>query len=160
MKESGVHAVKVEGGAEVKDSVLRIFKCWRSRDGAFGFNATVHLQVWNIHGACQRRRSQETLWTMPCCFKSVAFGIVLEKFPLRCTRKFPKLCPFQPLVLARVRKADGQSAGMKDMLGITKNLKTRFLGRYADLDSVVTDAVKRYIKDVKAKDFPNKEEMY
>jgi 3-methyl-2-oxobutanoate hydroxymethyltransferase len=49
---------------------------------------------------------------------------------------------------------------MQDMLGITKEFKPRFLRRYADLDSVVTDAVKRYITDVKAKDFPNKDEMY
>ena len=92
--------------------------------------------------------------------ESGCFGIVLEKIPAALAAKVSKALTIPTIGIGAGSDADGQVLVMQDMLGITKEFQPRFLRRYADLDTVVTDAVKRYIKDVKAKDFPNKDEMY
>ena len=88
------------------------------------------------------------------------FAIVLEKIPAALAKKVSKAVPVPTIGIGAGPDADGQVLVMQDMLGITKEFKPRFLRRYADLDTEVTKAVKHYVADVKARDFPNEEEKY
>jgi 3-methyl-2-oxobutanoate hydroxymethyltransferase len=161
MKESGAHAVKVEGGAEVKDSVLRILSAGVPVMGHLGLTpqSIYKFGTYTVRAKedAEANKLMEDAMLLQECG---CFGIVLEKIPATLAAKVSKALTIPTIGIGAGPDADGQVLVMQDMLGITKEFQPRFLRRYADLDSVVTDAVKRYIKDVKAKDFPNKEEMY
>jgi 3-methyl-2-oxobutanoate hydroxymethyltransferase len=88
------------------------------------------------------------------------FGIVLEKIPAALAKKVSQSIHIPTIGIGAGPDTDGQVLVMQDMLGITKEFKPRFLRRYADLDAEVTKAVKHYVSDVKAKDFPNEDEKY
>ena len=88
------------------------------------------------------------------------FGIVLEKIPAELAKKVSKAIQIPTIGIGAGPDTDGQVLVMQDMLGINKDFKHRFLRRYADLHTTATSAITKYISDVKAKDFPNKEEMY
>ena len=92
--------------------------------------------------------------------KSVAASIVLEKIPADLAKKVAEEVSIPIIGIGAGHHVDGQVLVMQDMLGITKEFKPRFLRRYADLYTIITDAVSHYIEDVKAKDFPNEEEQY
>jgi 3-methyl-2-oxobutanoate hydroxymethyltransferase len=161
MKESGAHAVKVEGGAEVKDSVLRILSAGVPVMGHLGLTpqSIYKFGTYSVRAKEDTEASklvEDALLLQECG----CFGIVLEKIPATLAAKVSKALTIPTIGIGAGPEADGQVLVMQDMLGITKEFQPRFLRRYADLDSIVTDAVKRYIKDVKAKDFPNKDEMY
>lgn len=161
MKESGAHAVKVEGGAEVKDSVLRILSAGVPVMGHLGLTpqSIYKFGTYTVRAkeeAEAAKLMEDALLLQECG----CFGIVLEKIPAALAAKVSKALTIPTIGIGAGPEADGQVLVMQDMLGITKEFQPRFLRRYADLDSVVTDAVMRYIKDVKAKDFPNQEEMY
>jgi len=161
MKESGAHAVKVEGGAEVKDSVLRILSAGVPVMGHLGLTpqSIYKFGTYSVRAkedAEATKLMDDALLLQECG----CFGIVLEKIPAALAAKVSKALTIPTIGIGAGSDADGQVLVMQDMLGITKEFQPRFLRRYADLDTVVTDAVKRYIKDVKAKDFPNKDEMY
>jgi 3-methyl-2-oxobutanoate hydroxymethyltransferase len=85
---------------------------------------------------------------------------VLEKIPGTLAKKVASKLSIPVIGIGAGPDVDGQVLVMQDMLGINKEFKPRFLRRYADLDNVVTTAVKKYISDVKASDFPNADEMY
>lgn len=161
MKESGAHAVKVEGGAEVKDSVLRILSAGVPVMGHLGLTPQSIYKFGTYTVRAKEEEEAKKLMDDALLLQECGcFGIVLEKIPAALAAKVSKALSIPTIGIGAGSEADGQVLVMQDMLGITKEFKPRFLRRYADLDSVVTDAVKRYIKDVKAKDFPNKEEMY
>jgi 3-methyl-2-oxobutanoate hydroxymethyltransferase len=88
------------------------------------------------------------------------FGLVLEKIPAELAKKVSQSIDIPTIGIGAGPDTDGQVLVMQDMLGITKEFKPRFLRRYADLHSTITDAVKRYVSDIKAKDFPNQDEKY
>jgi 3-methyl-2-oxobutanoate hydroxymethyltransferase len=161
MKESGAHAVKVEGGAEVKDSVLRILSAGVPVMGHLGLTPQSIYKFGTYSVRAKEDVEANKLMDDALLLQECGcFGIVLEKIPAALAAKVSKALSIPTIGIGAGPDADGQVLVMQDMLGITKEFKPRFLRRYADLDSVVTDAVKRYIKDVKAKDFPNQEEMY
>jgi len=161
MKESGAHAVKVEGGAEVKDSVLRILSAGVPVMGHLGLTPQSIYKFGTYTVRAKEEEEAKKLMDDALLLQECGcFAIVLEKIPAALAAKVSKALSIPTIGIGAGPDADGQVLVMQDMLGITKEFQPRFLRRYADLDSVVTDAVKRYIKDVKAKDFPNKEEMY
>jgi 3-methyl-2-oxobutanoate hydroxymethyltransferase len=161
MKESGAHAVKVEGGSEVKDSVLRILSAGVPVMGHLGLTpqSIYKFGTYTVRAKedAEANKLLEDALLLQACG---CFAIVLEKIPAALAAKVSKALSIPTIGIGAGPETDGQVLVMQDMLGITKEFKPRFLRRYADLDAVVTDAVRRYIKDVKAKDFPNQEEMY
>ena len=88
------------------------------------------------------------------------FGIVLEKIPAELAKKVSQAIQIPTIGIGAGPDTDGQVLVMQDMLGINKDFKPRFLRRYADVYTVATEALNKYIHDVKAKEFPSKEEMY
>ena len=88
------------------------------------------------------------------------FGIVLEKIPAELAKKVSSMLSIPVIGIGAGPDVDGQVLVMQDMLGITHEFKPRFLRRYADLNTIVSDAVQHYVSDVKAKEFPNQEEKY
>ena len=92
--------------------------------------------------------------------KCGCFGIVLEKIPANLAKKVTKSISIPTIGIGAGPDVDGQVLVMQDMFGISKEFKPRFLRRYADLHTIMTDAVIKYIADVKSKDFPNESEKY
>jgi 3-methyl-2-oxobutanoate hydroxymethyltransferase len=88
------------------------------------------------------------------------FGLVLEKIPAELAKKVASRLHIPVIGIGAGPDVDGQVLVMQDMLGITHEFKPRFLRRYADLNTVITQAVGKYVDDVKAKDFPNQDEKY
>jgi 3-methyl-2-oxobutanoate hydroxymethyltransferase len=88
------------------------------------------------------------------------FGLVLEKIPAALAKTVSRSIQIPTIGIGAGPDTDGQVLVMQDMLGINKEFKPRFLRRYADLDTVVKDAVRNYVSDVKSKAFPNEEEKY
>jgi 3-methyl-2-oxobutanoate hydroxymethyltransferase len=161
MKESGAHAVKLEGGSEVKDSVERILTAGIPVMGHLGLTpqsiykfGTYSVRAKEEVEATKLLEDAKLLEACGC------FGIVLEKIPAELAKKVSKAIQIPTIGIGAGPDTDGQVLVMQDMLGINKDFKPRFLRRYSDLHSIATSAVSKYISDVKAKDFPSKEEMY
>jgi 3-methyl-2-oxobutanoate hydroxymethyltransferase len=161
MKESGAHAVKLEGGSEVKDSVERILTAGIPVMGHLGLTpqSIYKFGTYTVR-AKEEVEANKLLEDAKLLEQCGCFGIVLEKIPAELAKKVSKSIQIPTIGIGAGPDTDGQVLVMQDMLGINKDFKPRFLRRYADLHSVATSAVSRYISDVKAKDFPNKEEMY
>ena len=161
MKESGAHAVKIEGGSEVKDSVLRILSAGVPVMGHLGLTPQ---SIYKFGTYTVRAREEgeanklveDALLLQECG----CFGIVLEKIPAELAKKVSAQLEIPVIGIGAGPDVDGQVLVMQDMLGITTEFKPRFLRRYADLNTVITKAVNKYVEDVKAKEFPNQEEKY
>jgi 3-methyl-2-oxobutanoate hydroxymethyltransferase len=161
MKEAGAHAVKLEGGSEIKESVDRILSAGIPVMGHLGLTpqSIYKFGTYTVRAKeeAEAKKLQDDAKLLAECG---CFGIVLEKIPATLTKIVSKSIPIPTIGIGAGPDADGQVLVMQDMLGITKEFKPRFLRRYADLDNVVTNAVTNYVKDVKAKDFPNQDEKY
>src|SRR3954464_14860515 len=161
MKESGAHAVKMEGGSEIKDSVLRILSAGVPVMGHLGLTpqSIYKFGTYSVRAreeAEANKLIEDALLLQECG----CFGLVLEKIPATLAAKVTSRLQIPVIGIGAGPDVDGQVLVMQDMLGITQEFKPRFLRRYADLHTTVTDAVKRYVSDIKAKDFPNQEEKY
>ena len=161
MKESGAHAVKLEGGTEVKESVDRILSAGIPVMGHLGLTpqsiykfGTYTVRAKEEHEANKLMEDAQVLEKCGC------FGIVLEKIPAKLAKKVSKSITIPTIGIGAGPDVDGQVLVMQDMFGISKEFKPRFLRRYADLHTIMTDAVIKYIADVKSKDFPNESEKY
>ena len=161
MKESGAHAVKMEGGAEIKESVVRILSAGVPVMGHLGLTpqSIYKFGTYTVR-AKEEAEAQKLLDDARLLEDCGCFGIVLEKIPASLAKKVAESVSIPIIGIGAGPDVDGQVLVMQDMLGITKEFKPRFLRRYADLDTIVTDAVSRYIEDVKSGDFPNEEEQY
>jgi 3-methyl-2-oxobutanoate hydroxymethyltransferase len=161
MKESGAHAVKLEGGSEVKDSVERILTAGIPVMGHLGLTpqSIYKFGTYTVR-AKEEAEANKLLEDAKLLEACGCFGIVLEKIPAELAKKVSQSVQIPTIGIGAGPYTDGQVLVMQDMLGINQDFKPRFLRRYADLHAVATSAVTKYINDVKAKDFPNKEEMY
>lgn len=161
MKESGAHAVKLEGGSEVKDSIERILTAGIPVMGHLGLTpqSIYKFGTYTVR-AKEEVEAKKLLDDAKLLEQCGCFAMVLEKIPAELAKKVSESVHIPTIGIGAGPYADGQVLVMQDMLGINKDFKPRFLRRYADLHSVATSAVSKYISDVKAKDFPNKEEMY
>ena len=161
MKESGAHAVKLEGGTEVKESVERILSAGIPVMGHLGLTpqsiykfGTYTVRAKEEHEANKLMEDAQVLEKCGC------FGIVLEKIPADLAKKVSKSISIPTIGIGAGPDVDGQVLVMQDMFGISKEFKPRFLRRYADLHTIMTNAVIKYIADVKSNDFPNESEKY
>jgi 3-methyl-2-oxobutanoate hydroxymethyltransferase len=161
MKEAGAHAVKLEGGKEIKDSVDRILSAGIPVMGHLGLTpqSIYKFGTYSVR-AKEEAEAKKLLEDAQMLDECGCFGIVLEKIPATLAKQVSQSIHIPTIGIGAGPDTDGQVLVMQDMLGITKEFKPRFLRRYADLDTIVTDAVKGYVSDVKAKDFPNEDEKY
>ncbi|MBK7653242.1 MAG: 3-methyl-2-oxobutanoate hydroxymethyltransferase [Flammeovirgaceae bacterium] len=161
MKESGAHAVKMEGGSEVKDSVLRILSAGVPVMGHLGLTpqSIYKFGTYTVR-AKEEVEANKILEDALLLQECGCFAVVLEKIPATLAKKVSSSLQIPVIGIGAGPDVDGQVLVMQDMLGITKDFKPRFLRRYADLNAVITGAVGNYVKDVKASDFPNQEEKY
>ncbi len=161
MKEAGAHAVKLEGGAEVLDSVQRIISAGIPVMGHLGLMpqsiykfGTYTVRAREEAEAAKLQEDSRLLEEAGC------FGLVLEKIPAQLAGQVAHNLHIPVIGIGAGGEVDGQVLVMQDMLGITRDFSPRFLRRYANLDELIDGAVKSYITDVKNRDFPNEEEQY
>lgn len=161
MKESGAHSVKVEGGSEIKESVLRILSAGVPVMGHLGLTpqSIYKFGTYTVR-AKEEAEAQKLMEDAKTLEECGCFALVLEKIPAALAKKVAETLSIPVIGIGAGGDVDGQVLVMHDMLGITQEFKPRFLRQYADLQGVMLDAFKRYISDVKAKDFPNESESY
>ena len=161
MKESGAHAVKLEGGLEIKDSITRILSAGVPVMGHLGLTpqSIYKFGTYTVR-AKQEAEAQKLLQDAQMLEEVGCFSVVLEKIPSKLTKQVSETVTIPTIGIGAGPHADGQILVLHDLLGINKAFKPRFLRRYADLNGVMTDAISNYIQDVKGKSFPNEQESY
>jgi 3-methyl-2-oxobutanoate hydroxymethyltransferase len=161
LNESGAHAVKLEGGNEVKDSIERILSAGIPVMGHLGLTpqSIYKFGTYTVR-AKEETEARKLVDDAKMLEKCGCFGMVLEKIPASLAKEVSQSVHIPTIGIGAGRYCDGQVLVMQDMLGITQEFKPRFLRRYADLHGVVTNAVGKYINDIKLKDFPNDQEQY
>ncbi len=161
MKESGAEAVKMEGGAEIIESIERILCAGIPVMGHLGLTpqSINKFGSYNVR-ARNEAEAQKLIEDAKLLEQVGCFAIVLEKIPAALATKVSESVSIPTIGIGAGNGCDGQVLVMQDMLGINKGFSPRFLRRYADLGTVVEDAVGNYIKDVKSTDFPNESEQY
>jgi 3-methyl-2-oxobutanoate hydroxymethyltransferase len=161
MKESGAHGVKMEGGSEIKDSVMRVLSAGVPVMGHLGLTPQ---SIYKFGTYAVRAREQEEadklISDAQLLEKCGCFGIVLEKIPASLAAQVAKTVSIPCIGIGAGGGVDGQVLVVHDLLGITHDFKPRFLRQYADLNSIITDAVGQYIQDVKGGEFPSASESY
>ncbi|CAG5073574.1 3-methyl-2-oxobutanoate hydroxymethyltransferase [Dyadobacter sp. CECT 9623] len=161
MKESGAHAVKLEGGLEIKDSIIRILSAGVPVMGHLGLTPQSIYKFGTYTVRAKQETEADKLIEDAKMLEDVGcFSVVLEKIPAKLTKKVSESISIPTVGIGAGPHADGQILVLHDLLGINKEFKPRFLRRYADLNGVMTDAISNYIKDVKGKSFPNEQESY
>lgn len=161
MKEAGAHAVKLEGGREVKESIDRILTAGIPVMGHLGLTPqSIYKFGTYAVRAREEEESQRLMEDAKILEQTGVFGIVLEKIPAKLAGEVARSVSIPVIGIGAGNEVDGQVLVLHDMLGINKEFSPRFLRRYADLHNTITTAVGQYIQDVKSSDFPNEEEQY
>jgi 3-methyl-2-oxobutanoate hydroxymethyltransferase len=161
MKESGAHAVKVEGGAEIKESVARILSAGVPVMGHLGLTPQSIYKFGTYAVRAKEEAEAEKLVEDAKLLEACGcFALVLEKIPAALAKRVADALSIPVIGIGAGGDVDGQVLVMHDMLGITQEFKPRFLRAYADLNQIMTQAFEQYISDVKTKDFPNSSESY
>ena len=161
MKESHAEAVKIEGGAEIRESIERILSAGIPVMGHLGLTpqSINKFGTYNVR-AKEEAEANKLIEDARLLEELGCFGIVLEKIPAKLAERVAKEVSIPIIGIGAGGGVDGQVLVMHDMLGINKGFSPRFLRRYADLAGIMTDAVQNYISDVKSGDFPTPEESY
>ena len=161
MKESGAHAVKLEGGAEITESIRRILSAGVPVMGHLGLTpqsiykfGTYTVRARQEQEAARLRSDARLLDELGC------FGLVLEKIPAKLATEVSQSIDIPTIGIGAGPGTDGQVLVTHDLLGITKEFNPRFLRRYVELFDVIKGATEHYIQDVKSGDFPNEKESY
>ena len=161
MKESHADALKLEGGEEIIDTVKRIISAGIPIMGHLGLMP----QSINKYGtytvrAKEDAEAEKLVRDAHLLEEAGCFGLVLEKIPARLAARVAKELSIPVIGIGAGGDVDGQVLVVADMLGMTNGFSPRFLRRYVDLHTVMTDAIGRYVSDVKSGDFPNEKEQY
>src|SRR6056300_672367 len=161
MKESGGHAVKLEGGEEIKESVKRILNAGIPVKGHLGLTpqsiykfGTYTVRAKEEEEAKRLKEDANLLDELGC------FGIVLEKIPAKISKEVTSSVSCPVIGIGAGSEVDGQVLVTHDLVGLSTEFNPRFLRRYVDLNEIMTNAIKNYIIDVKNLDFPNENEQY
>lgn len=161
LKESGAHAVKIEGGVEIKESVERIVNAGIPVIGHLGLTPqSVHafggygLRAKSVHEAHKLSSDAQILQDAGC------FAVVLEKIPAKLAGQVSANLRIPTIGIGAGNLCDGQVLVGQDMLGMNKGFKPKFLRQYLNLAEQITGAVQQYVADVKAARFPNEGEQY
>jgi 3-methyl-2-oxobutanoate hydroxymethyltransferase len=161
MKESGAHAVKLEGGAEIDESIKRILKAGVPVMGHLGLTpqSIYKFGTYTVR-AKQEEEAEKLIKDAKVLQKLGCFAVVLEKIPAHLTKIVSEQLTIPTIGIGGGADADGQVLVTHDMVGITKDFHPRFLRRYLELFDVMKEATEQYIRDVKSGDFPNEQEQY
>jgi len=161
MKESGGHAVKIEGGKEIVDSVKRILTAGIPVMGHLGLTpqSIYKFGTYSVR-AEEDSEASKLLEDAIALQEAGCFSVVLEKIPADLASSVSENLDIPTIGIGAGADCDGQVLVLHDMLGITKDFSPRFLRRYADLGEAVDGAVREYIDDVREGSFPNREESY
>ena len=161
MKESGCDALKLEGGVEILDTVKRILDAGIPVMGHLGLTPQSINKFGTYAVRAKEEAEAEKLLSDARKLDEVGcFGIVLEKVPAGRATKVTAAVKCPTIGIGAGNGTDGQVLVVADMLGMTQGFSPRFLRRYADLNTVITDAVGHYVEDVKSGDFPTENESY
>jgi 3-methyl-2-oxobutanoate hydroxymethyltransferase len=161
MKETGAHAIKLEGGEEVVESVKRIISAGVPVMGHLGLTPQ-SIYKFGTYTVRAREEAEAEKLKRDAIFLQEAgcFGIVLEKIPASLAKEVSEQLSIPTMGIGAGRYCDGQVLVMHDMLGINTEFKPRFLRTYINLHEQFTDAVHKYIKDITSKNFPTESEQY
>jgi len=161
MKESGGHAVKVEGGKEIKESVKRILNAGIPVMGHLGLTPQSIYKFGTYTVRAKEDAEAEALKQDALLLeKAGCFAIVLEKVPAKLAQEVAQSLTIPVIGIGAGNAIDGQVLVTHDMLGMTHEFNPRFLRRYLDMYKEMTTAFKNYSTDVKSGDFPNDTEQY
>lgn len=161
MKETGAHAVKLEGGSEVLESISRILSAGIPVMGHLGLTpqSIYKFGTYTVR-AREKAEADKLISDARLLEKAGCFSIVLEKIPAALAAKVAKSVKIPVIGIGAGNGVDGQVLVLHDMLGINKQFSPRFLRRYLNLYDQIHQAVEQYIEDIKTEDFPNKNEQY
>ena len=160
MKESGSHAVKLEGGKEIKDSIKRIIKAGIPVMGHLGLTPqSIYTFGTYTVRAKEEKEAQELIKDAKLLEKIGCFAIVLEKIPSILAEKVAKEVNIPIIGIGAGNKVDGQVLVLHDLIGMTKEFNPRFLRRYMNLHDEMINAISSFSNDIKNNDFPNENEQ-
>lgn len=161
MRESGADAIKIEGGSEIKEDIKKIIDA--------GIPVMVHLGLmpqsinkYGTYGVRGKDKEEADKLLEDCILMEQlgAFGLLLEKIPATLGEEISNKVSIPTIGIGAGSGTDGQVLVIQDVMGMNKDFSPKFLRRYADLHSVMTEATKNFINDVKNKNFPNEQESY
>lgn len=161
MKESGAHAIKMEGGREIQESIVKILNAGIPVMGHLGLTpqSIYKFGTYSVR-AKKEDEAKRLLEDAKLLDKLGCFGIVLEKIPAKVSKKVTDSVSAPIIGIGAGSNVDGQVLVTHDLVGLNSDFNPRFLRRYVNLDEIMTNAIQSYIKDVKSLDFPNKDEQY
>ncbi len=161
MKESGAHAVKLEGGVEIKESVKRILNAGIPVMGHLGLTpqSIYKFGTYTVR-AKEDQEAEKLMEDAKLLEKLGCFSIVLEKIPAALTKKVSESISIPTIGIGGGKHADGQVLVIHDLLGMTHEFNPRFLRRYMNLYEEMGEAISQYVTDVKSRNFPSDEEQY
>jgi 3-methyl-2-oxobutanoate hydroxymethyltransferase len=161
MKESGAHAVKMEGGAVIIESVRRVLSAGIPVMGHLGLTPqSIYKFGTYVVRATKKDEAEQLVQDAKLLQEAGCFAIVLEKIPAQLAARVAKRVAIPVIGIGAGPDVDGQVLVTHDMLGLNKEFSPRFLRRYAQLSDLMGEAFARYLKDVKAGRFPSNKESY
>ena len=161
MKESGGHAVKLEGGKEIKESIKRILNAGIPVMGHLGLTpqSIYKFGTYTVR-AKEEEEANELIKNAKMLERVGCFAVVLEKIPAKLAKLVAEQLSIPVIGIGAGSAVDGQVLVLHDMLGMTHEFNPRFLRRYLNLYNEMTSAITQYVDDVKSVDFPNEKEQY
>ncbi len=161
MKETGGHSVKLEGGSEIIDSIKRILSAGIPVMGHLGLTpqSIYKFGTYTVR-AKEDEEANKLIEDAKLLEQSGCFALVLEKVPAALAKKVASSISIPVIGIGAGADVDGQVLVLHDMLGMNHDFNPRFLRRYLNLHDEITQAVSKYISDVKSSDFPNEKEQY
>jgi len=161
MKESGAHAVKLEGGLEIRESIERIITAGIPVMGHLGLTPQSIYKFGTYTVRAKEEAEAEKLKQDIIVLQDAGcFSVVLEKIPAKLAEEVSNAVKIPTIGIGAGLHCDGQVLVINDMIGLTKGFKPRFLRQYLNLFDQINGAVKAYVKDVKSGDFPDEKEQY
>jgi len=161
MKESGAHAVKLEGGSEIKESIKKILNAGIPVMGHLGLTpqSIYKFGTYNVR-AKEQEEANRIIEDAKMLDKIGCFALVLEKIPSVLAQQVAKNIAIPVIGIGAGNGVDGQVLVIHDMLGMNNEFNPRFLRRYLNLHELMQNAIQKYVSDVKSVDFPNQNEKY
>jgi 3-methyl-2-oxobutanoate hydroxymethyltransferase len=161
MKESGGHAVKLEGGKEIKESIKKILNAGIPVMGHLGLTPQSIYKFGTYTVRAKEDEEAEKLINDAKLLEQLGcFALVLEKIPAHLAKMVAESISIPVIGIGAGGGVDGQVLVIHDMLGMNNEFSPRFLRRYMNLYEGMTSAISQYVEDVKSKDFPNEKEQY
>lgn len=161
MKESGGHAVKLEGGKEIKESIKKILQAGIPVMGHLGLTpqSIYKFGTYTVR-AKEEEEAEKLIEDAQMLEKIGCFALVLEKIPAKLAKRVAQSISIPVIGIGAGNGVDGQVLVLHDMIGMTHEFNPRFLRRYMNLFEDMSNAIGQYVDDVKSQDFPNENEQY